>query len=228
MTENRLVRATLRGIWLTTIMATVAVLTLVAIITVGALTGKARLTTMLTGSMAPDLPTGAMVVMTPKDTADVTVGDVIAFNPPGSTDTVIHRVIEITGYDPNPVVVTKGDINEDPDPWAPISLKDPEVWTPQASFPGIGQFFLWTQGSGFIYVTLAGATIVWLAIMWSIWKPRDEELENETDIPSTGEKGPQLGLEESGETNVKATERPQEVSQEETAADTTTPASGHQ
>ena len=67
-------------------------------------------------SMAPAMPAGSLAITEPVDPTTIEVGDIIAFNPPWDPDpdvTVSHRVVEIlsTGF------VTKGDANEDPDPF---------------------------------------------------------------------------------------------------------------
>ncbi|MBA7618288.1 hypothetical protein ES703_25609 [subsurface metagenome] len=65
-------------------------------------------------SMAPAMPAGSLAITEPVDPTTIEVGDIIAFNPPWDEDvTVSHRVVEIlsTGF------VTKGDANEDPDPF---------------------------------------------------------------------------------------------------------------
>ena len=72
------------------------------------------LAVVYSGSMAPAMPVGALAVMQPVDPATIKVGDIIAFNPVHDPDvTVSHRVVEVLedGFR------TKGDANEDPDPW---------------------------------------------------------------------------------------------------------------
>jgi len=67
------------------------------------------------GSMAPEMPVGALAVMETVDPAEIGVGDIVAFNPPRDPGvTVSHRVIEVV-EEPALSFRTKGDANEDPD-----------------------------------------------------------------------------------------------------------------
>jgi len=71
---------------------------------------------VLSGSMLPEMQIGSLAVMRPVNAADITVGDIIAFNPPWDESHVMvsHRVIEVVeGETRN--FRTKGDANEDPD-----------------------------------------------------------------------------------------------------------------
>ena len=74
-----------------------------------------RLGVVYSGSMAPEMPVGALVWMEPVDPAQIKVGDIIAFNPPWDPDaTVSHRVIEVI-EEPTLGFYTRGDANEDRD-----------------------------------------------------------------------------------------------------------------
>lgn len=176
-------------VWMAVIMLSVAMLVVVVLVSLGTVTGQARLTTMLTGSMAPDLPVGSAIVLRPMNTLDVQVGDIIAYNPPNDpTVTVIHRVVSIEGYDPAPVVITKGDANEDIDPYAPIALRNTITWTPTVVVPEAGRALLWFQTGAFVRITLMLVGLGWFIVMWRIWRPKNRETvvdenenENETD-----------------------------------------------
>lgn len=67
------------------------------------------------GSMEPTIPTGSMVVVTPKD--QYQVGDVLTVKPSGSDTTVTHRIEEIVSNQENDanLYLLKGDANDDPD-----------------------------------------------------------------------------------------------------------------
>ena len=74
-----------------------------------------RLGVVYSGSMAPEMPVGALAWIEPVDPAQIKVGDIIAFNPPWDPDaTVSHRVIEVVDGEILSFH-TKGDANEDPD-----------------------------------------------------------------------------------------------------------------
>lgn len=67
------------------------------------------------GSMAPTIPTGAMVVVTDVDPDHLDPGDVIVFDRPGdASETITHRIVAV---DAGPSFVTKGDANATADPW---------------------------------------------------------------------------------------------------------------
>ena len=73
------------------------------------------LAVVYSGSMAPEMPMGALAMMEPVEPAQIEVGDIIAFNPPWDPDaTVSHRVIEVVDGE-TLSFLTKGDANEDPD-----------------------------------------------------------------------------------------------------------------
>ncbi|HXH22858.1 MAG TPA: signal peptidase I [Dehalococcoidia bacterium] len=68
------------------------------------------------GSMSPDMPAGAAIVVAPVRMSDVRPGDVITFRSVMNKDLLItHRVVEVTEYDGRPAYRTKGDANEEPD-----------------------------------------------------------------------------------------------------------------
>ena len=68
------------------------------------------------GSMAPTIPVGAMVVIQPVEIEEILPGDVITFQSPEVMDTVVtHRVVEVSVVGGERVFRTQGDANEDPD-----------------------------------------------------------------------------------------------------------------
>jgi len=79
------------------------------------LTGGSALT-VLSGSMSPGLPVGAIAFVRPVDPAAVEPGDVITFQrAPDATELVTHRVLAVDDSSGAPVFTTKGDANEDAD-----------------------------------------------------------------------------------------------------------------
>ena len=76
-----------------------------------------RLAIVLSGSMEPAIPAGALAMMMPVAPDKVKVGDIIVFNPPWDPDvTVSHRMIEVQA-DGELHFVTKGDATEEVDPF---------------------------------------------------------------------------------------------------------------
>jgi signal peptidase I len=72
-----------------------------------------RLDVVQSGSMEPAIGKGDLVVTAPGSSENVEIGDVISFHAEGGT-MVCHRVVAIEGQ----TFITKGDANEDIDPWA--------------------------------------------------------------------------------------------------------------
>jgi len=68
------------------------------------------------GSMAPNIPMGALILIEPVGPSSISVGDVITFSLPDRL--ITHRVIAITHDDSGLELVTKGDANEAADPVA--------------------------------------------------------------------------------------------------------------
>ena len=101
--------------WLKYIALVLLVLLTVALVVLPAMFSSS-LAVVYSGSMAPEMPIGALAWMEPVDPAQVEVGDIIAFNPPWMEPdvTVSHRVIEIIKGE-TLAFITKGDANEDPD-----------------------------------------------------------------------------------------------------------------
>ena len=87
------------------------------------LTGHVRFQPVLTGSMAPGIPTGTLVAVTPVPTSQLHVGQVIMFVPPRPWGTptggpILHRIVSLTHTpDGHPQIRTKGDANKAMDPW---------------------------------------------------------------------------------------------------------------
>lgn len=81
------------------------------------------------GSMAPHLPTGSLIVMSHHDRAEVHVGDVVTFRQPGSPDRLVtHRVASIETVGAVPYLRTKGDANGVADAWhVPITAVEGHV-----------------------------------------------------------------------------------------------------
>jgi signal peptidase len=72
--------------------------------------GDTRYDPVFTGSMAPVIPVGGLVVIKPVDSATLRPGDIICFKF-SEKISITHRIINIT----NEGFVTKGDANENPD-----------------------------------------------------------------------------------------------------------------
>ena len=104
------------------IAVVVAAFAVVAAVGLVPLVTGASTYTVLTGSMRPALPVGTVVVVRPTPVEQIAVGEVVTFlaHDPGTSATrvVTHRVI---GIDPGPVLRTRGDANDAPDPGGTVA-----------------------------------------------------------------------------------------------------------
>jgi len=95
-----------------------------ALVLIPAFVGGTNLT-VLTGSMAPRIQPGDVVVTRGVDSlneSSFSIGDIIAFLPyPDDPTVVIHRIIGITVTTGEVHYVTQGDNNDSPDPWGPVA-----------------------------------------------------------------------------------------------------------
>lgn len=102
--------------WVGNIILILTVLLLLFVLLVP-LVFSGRVAVVLSASMEPTMPMGALAITMPVTAEEVKVGDIIAFAPPWDPDvTVSHRVVEIIPGEETSFR-TKGDANEDDDPW---------------------------------------------------------------------------------------------------------------
>jgi signal peptidase len=101
--------------WVLGLMLVASTATALGIALFPVLTGGSALA-VLSGSMAPGLPVGAMAFVRPVDPATVEPGDVITFQrAPDAPELVTHRVVSVDDSSGAPVFTTKGDANEEAD-----------------------------------------------------------------------------------------------------------------
>jgi signal peptidase I len=121
-------------------------------------TGGASLA-VLSGSMTPGLPVGAMAFVRPVDPTSIEPGDVITFQrAPDAPELVTHRVLSVDDTSGAPVFATKGDANEDPDSDpVPASAVRGELWF---GVPHLGRFSALLhspKGAGLLVVLVCAA-----------------------------------------------------------------------
>jgi signal peptidase I len=136
-----------------------------------------RTMTMLTGSMAPHINPGDVVISTPLDVDDVTAGMIISYHIPIDDHRVVtHRVVSVQ-HDPDGSVTvqTKGDANNADDPWQ-ATLQGDTAYQVRAVLPAVGHAIEWLRtpvvAKALVYVApalLAG----WLIL--SIWRPTEDD-----------------------------------------------------
>lgn len=113
-------------------MAGLLVLALAFLLTCALATGLVfgwwRVLPVQSGSMAPTIPKGAAVIVTPQSFADIRVGQIIVYDPPTAGQSLlVHRVVEVIRSGDTVSVRTRGDHNNADDPWT-AQLADPPVW----------------------------------------------------------------------------------------------------
>ena len=139
--------------------------------------------TMLTGSMAPMINPGDVVVTVPTPIAEVKVGDVITYHIPVEDQRVeTHRITDITATaDGGVAVQTKGDANNGIDPWI-ATLQGATVDRHVGTIPGVGNAIRALREPIVMNILMYGApTILVIGMLASIWtKDPSESASEET------------------------------------------------
>lgn len=91
--------------------------------------GTAALT-VLSGSMSPDVPVGAVAVIRPVDPAELQVGDVATYQiRPDAPDVITHRIIDVREQGDELLFELQGDANRGPDDdLVPAAAIRGELW----------------------------------------------------------------------------------------------------
>ncbi|MEA5454900.1 signal peptidase I [Sinomonas sp. JGH33] len=128
--------------------------------------------TMLTGSMAPLINPGDVVVGVKTPTSDLKVGDVITYQIPVQDQRVeTHRIATITRNAAGAAIITtKGDANNGPDPWTAV-ITDTSVYTTAAVVPHLGDAIRAVRSPAVRSVLTFGAPALLVAMLLvSIWR----------------------------------------------------------
>jgi len=111
-----------------------------------------RYDVVLSGSMAPAMPPGAVVLAQSEPDTQVTVGQVLAFHPPSDPNILVtHRVIKVIHVGGKVEIRTQGDANNAPDQWTAV-LQGGTAWHVTYVVPGLGYLAIW-------------ATVAWVRIV---------------------------------------------------------------
>lgn len=133
--------------------------------------------TMLTGSMAPLINPGDVVVTVPTPVKDLKVGDIITYHIPVEDQRVeTHRIIEITTTaDGGTAVQTKGDANNGIDPWI-ATLQGQNVDKQVLTIPYLGNAIRALRDPRVANVLMYGApAILVIGMLTSIWSRKPDE-----------------------------------------------------
>lgn len=118
-----------------------------------------------TGSMSPTIPAGSLAVVQETPAADVSVGDVLTVDRPGSLP-VTHRVTSVSGTGDSRTITMQGDANDYEDP-SPYTIADARRVI--FAIPGLASVVVWFSHPGVLGVlTLATSALV----TWAFW-PRE-------------------------------------------------------
>jgi signal peptidase len=156
--------------------AAVALAIAVAIVAVGPRFLPYQVLPVLTGSMEPALPTGALAVVVPVNADELAVGDIITFHHPHAARTyVTHRIASIEGAGASRSFVTKGDANALPDSWRIVATGT--GWRYAFAIPVIGGLIVAFEASPLRFALFA-LPLLGLALiaLFEIWRPRMREL----------------------------------------------------
>jgi len=119
----------------------------------------AKFEPVLSGSMRPGIQPGDLIVVTPMADKSLKVGDVIMYLPPAHTLPVIHRIVSITPKG----ILTKGDANNDTDPWGRVQLKGTTIEHLVAVVPLLGWLAHWRD-----FIWMAMGIIVFLLLLFNL------------------------------------------------------------
>ncbi len=91
-------------------------------------------------SMGTVAPVGSLVATQPLPmSVELHKGEIVVFEPrPGHSLTYVHRIYQVL---PGGRFLTKGDLNQVPDPW--LITRGDIIGTPQAIIPAIGWIYTW-------------------------------------------------------------------------------------
>ena len=127
-----------------------------------------------TGSMAPTIPVGALVVATRESADDLGPGDVIVFQRPDQPGMmVVHRIETVEVGPSGRVFTTKGDANGGPDSWQVPASGD--GWRAAYSMSRVGFVVGWLHVAasrrGWAGALTIIAAIYALVVIWRCEEP---------------------------------------------------------
>lgn len=148
--------------WLLIVLATLVVLALL-LVDVGPRFLPYQALVVRSGSMAPTMPTGSLVVYHKVEAGQLKVGDVIVFSKPDDpAEKVTHRIFAIRTGPNGKYFLTKGDANLVPDAWT-VPARG-VGWEASWHVPDLG-YVLWYIQSGSLRVLLIVVPAAALAVL---------------------------------------------------------------
>ena len=133
-----------------------------------------RAMTIMSGSMEPVLPTGAVVLQERIDPLDARVGDIVTFQSPEADVLMTHRVRDRRVIEGRVNFITKGDANNTTEEWTvPV---DGSLGRVEFVVPGVGYLLVWTRTpAGRIALVGVPAILLGAIELVRIWRPRRNE-----------------------------------------------------
>lgn len=96
------------------VIAFIVLIAVLLIVSILPITGNYKIMVVQSGSMEPAIKMGSVVVVKPAD--DYKIGEVITFGPISKTKSpTTHRIYDIKVVNGQPVYITRGDANNEPD-----------------------------------------------------------------------------------------------------------------
>jgi signal peptidase len=170
--SGRLPRAARRCLHAMSTTALVLAVAAFVLLAVGPRLFGYQTSTMLTGSMAPLINPGDVVVTVPVPVKDVKVGDIITYHIPVEDQRVeTHRITEITTTATGHTAVqTKGDANNGKDPWV-ATLAGQTVDRHVLTIPYLGAAIHALREPAVRNTLMYGApAVLVLGLLTSIWR----------------------------------------------------------
>ena len=125
---------------------------------------------VLSGSMAPSIQVGSVVVVRATPPEELKIGDVITFVRAGDQENVTHRIVAIEDTVDGPSFTTRGDANNVADT-AEIRY-NAMAGKVAASLPFVGYVLKWVSSPAarLLLIVVPGVLLagIWL---WEIWQP---------------------------------------------------------
>lgn len=140
----------------------VTVVVILAVVLLGLRIMGFRAYTVLSGSMEPEIPTGALIYVRSVDPKGLEVGDVITFMLNEDT-AATHRIAEILEDEDQLHFITKGDANEVTDA-APVHSKN-VVGTPVLVIPAAGYLVRHIQTPPGTYIAISLGAVLMLVLI---------------------------------------------------------------
>jgi signal peptidase I len=127
---------------------------------------------VISESMEPAIPTGSVVVLRPVGPMELMVGDVITFRRPGHADAVVtHRILGMETTGDTSLLITRGDANEEADPWRVPALSE-KNWKLILALPQVGAWLEHLQGANgrLLLIAIPAMLLGCLALRDHLWR----------------------------------------------------------